>query len=99
MKLIKTFWPAILIILFPVFSEVALEGARTQAQTAGKRVTVKTVNKLSLARPSQTIEIMAKDLASLGEKDLNKIHVWDTAGKEVLSQSVDTDFDDYHARH
>jgi hypothetical protein len=39
---------------------------------------------------------MAKDLTPLGEKDLNKIHVWDAAGKEVLSQSVDTDFDDYH---
>jgi hypothetical protein len=96
MKLIKTFWPAILIIMSPAFADVALEGVRTQAQTPGKRVTIKAVNKLSLARPSQTIEIMAKDLTPLGEKDLNKIHVWDAAGKEVLSQSVDTDFDDYH---
>src|SRR4030095_13678768 len=96
MKLIKTFWPAILIIMFPAFADVALEGVRTQAQTAEKRVTVKAINKLSIARPSQTIEIMAKDLAPLGEKDLNKIHVWNATGKEVLSQSVDTDFDDYH---
>jgi len=90
MKLIKTFWPALLIIVFPALSDVA------RAQTAEKRVTVKAVNKLSIARPAQTIEITASDLASLGEKDLNKIHVWNAAGKEVLSQSVDTDYDDYH---
>ena len=59
-------------------------------------LTVTTVNKLSIARPNQTIEITAKDLAPLGEKDLNKIHVTDVSGKEVLCQAVDTDYDDYH---
>jgi len=55
-------------------------------------LTVKAANKLDLARPSQTIELMAKDLAAIGEKDLRKIHVTD-AGKELLCQAVDLDGD------
>jgi len=35
-------------------------------------------------------------LAALAEKDLMKLHVRDSSGKEVLSQAVDTDYDDYH---
>ncbi len=62
---------------------------------AGSQLTVKAVNKLPIARPSQTIELSAKDLAPLGG-DLTKIHVKDAAGKEVLCQAVDTDFDAYH---
>lgn len=96
MKLIKHFWLATLIIMFPALSDVARNAAGARAQTPEKRVTVKAVNKLSLARPAQTIEITANDLASLGEKDLTKIHIWNSAGKEVLSQAVDTDYDDYH---
>ena len=38
----------------------------------------------------------AQALAPLGEKDLMKLHVRDAAGKEVLCQAVDTDYDDYH---
>ncbi len=34
------------------------------------QLTVTTVNKLSIGRPNQTIEITAKALAPLGEKDL-----------------------------
>jgi Domain of unknown function (DUF4861) len=60
------------------------------------QLTIKAVNKLQIARPSQTIEISAQDLAPLGESNLEKIHVKDTAGKELLCQAVDTDFDDYH---
>jgi hypothetical protein len=60
---------------------------------AGGTLTVKAVNKLTFARPSQTIELSAKDLAPLGEKDLMKIHVKDSAGKELLCQAVDTDGD------
>jgi hypothetical protein len=60
------------------------------------QLTVKAVNKLPIARPSQTIEISAKDLAPLGESNLEKIHVKDAAGRELLCQAVDTDFDDYH---
>ena len=81
MKLIKTFWPAILIIMFPG----SFRCGPGPGSNGRKRVTVKAVNKLSIARPSQTIEIMAKDLAPLGEKDLNKMHVWDAAGRSYLA--------------
>ena len=60
------------------------------------QLSVTAVNKLKIARAGETIELTAKDLASLAEKDLNKLHVLDSSGKEVLSQSVDTDYDDYH---
>jgi len=64
------------------------------AQTA--QLTVTAVNKLKMTRQSETIEVTAEKLAPLGEKDLMKIHVRDAAGKEVLAQAVDTDYDDYH---
>src|SRR5690349_9145427 len=63
-------------------------------QTA--QLTITAVNKLKIARQSETIELSAEKLAALGEKDLMKIHVRDGAGKEVLAQAVDTDYDDYH---
>src|SRR5689334_17829639 len=63
-------------------------------QTA--QLTVTAVNKLKIARQSETIELTAEKLAPLGEKDLMKIHVRDAGGKEVLAQPVDTDYDDYH---
>ena len=56
-------------------------------------VTITAVNKLNIDRPGQTIELSAKDLAALGEKDLTKIHVKDSNGKEMLCQAVDTDGD------
>jgi hypothetical protein len=62
---------------------------------ADGQLTVKAVNKLEIARPSQTIELSSNDLAPLGN-DLTKIHVKDAAGREVLCQAVDTDFDAYH---
>ncbi len=62
---------------------------------ATNELTVKAVNNLDIARPSQTIELSVAQLAPLGEKDLRKIHVKDAAGKEVLCQAVDTD-GDYH---
>jgi hypothetical protein len=64
------------------------------AQTS--TLTVTAVNKLKIARQSETIELKAEALAPLGEKDLMKIHVRDGAGKEVLAQAVDTDYDDFH---
>ena len=70
---------------------LSLASASVKAQ-----VTVTAVNKLKLARASETIEITAQALAPLGEKDLMKIHVHDAAGREVLCQAVDTDYDDYH---
>jgi hypothetical protein len=63
---------------------------------AAEKLTVTAVNQLPLARASQTIELTAEQLVPLGEKDLNKLHVFDAAGKEVLSQAVDTNYDDYH---
>jgi len=75
-----------LVLVLVIASEVA---AQTQ-------LTVTAVNKLKTARASETIELTAQALAPLGEKDLMKIHVRDGAGKEVLAQAVDTDYDDYH---
>src|SRR5689334_3969541 len=63
-------------------------------QTA--QLTITAVNKLKIARQSETIELTAEKLAPLGEKDLMKIHVRDAGGNEVLAQAVDTDYDDYH---
>lgn len=60
---------------------------------AGGPITAQAVNKLAFARPSQTIELAAKDLAPLGERDLTRIHVRDAAGKDLLCQAVDTDGD------
>ena len=64
------------------------------AQTA--QLTVTAINKLKIARQSETIELSAEKLAPLGEKDLLQIHVRDATGKEILAQAVDTDYDDYH---
>ncbi len=60
------------------------------------QLTVTAVNKLPLARASQTIELTAAQLAPLGAKELNTIRVTDAAGKELLAQAVDTDYDAYH---
>jgi hypothetical protein len=58
-------------------------------------LTVTAVNKLPLARVSQTMELTAAQLAPLGAKDLATVHVQDSAGKELLAQAVDTDGDAY----
>ena len=71
-----------LVGLFPLFSPAA-------------QLTVTAVNKLPLARASQTIELSAKQLEPLGTKELGTIHVKDSAGKELLAQAVDTDGDAY----
>src|SRR5258705_3667633 len=63
---------------------------------AGTQITVKSLHKLPSARLSQTIELTVKDLAPIGENDLEKIHVRDSSGRELLGQAVDTDYDDYH---
>src|SRR5712692_5077113 len=79
-----------------ILSLLALTFALPTFCSASTELTVKAVNRLPIARMSQTIELTAKDLAPLGEKDLNKIHVRDSSGKELLCQAVDTDYDDYH---
>ena len=63
---------------------------------ATNQLTVKAVNKLAIPRTSQTIELTAQDLAPLAEKDLEKIHIADSSGKELLCQAVDVDYDEYH---
>jgi len=77
-------------------SLLALIFALPAVCSAATELSVKAVNKLQIARPSQTIELTAKDLAPLGEKDLAKIHVRESSGRELLCQAVDTDYDDYH---
>lgn len=68
--------------LFPLFSPAA-------------QLAVTAVNKLPLARASQTIELSAKQLEALGAKELNTVHVKDAAGNELVVQAVDNDFDAY----
>ena len=58
-------------------------------------LTVTAVNKLPLARASQTLELSAKQLEALGAKELNTVHVKDAAGNELVVQAVDNDFDAY----
>jgi hypothetical protein len=79
-----------------ILSLIALTLALPTLCFASGQLTVKAANKLPIARASQTIELTGKDLAPLGEKDLEKIHVKDSTGKELLSQAVDTDYDEYH---
>jgi uncharacterized protein DUF4861 len=77
-------------------SVLILALAAVTATASPAQLTVTAVNKLKIARPSETIELTAQALAPLGEKDLTKLHVRDSGGKEVLAQAVDTDYDDYH---
>jgi Domain of unknown function (DUF4861) len=60
------------------------------------QLTITAVNRLKIARENETIELTAQSLAALGEKDLSKIHVRDGSGKELVCQSVDTDYDELH---
>ncbi len=77
-------------------SALALAFALSTLTVAQSQLAVKAVNKLAITRPGQTIELTAKDIAPLGEKDLNKIHVSDSSGKELLCQAVDSDYDELH---
>ena len=80
------------VLLFVLVSvSTAMGQTSTQVQ-----LTLTATNKLKIARQSETIELTADALAPLGEKDLAKIHVRDGAGKEVLAQAVDSDYDDFH---
>jgi len=63
---------------------------------AADSLTVKAVNPLPLARASQTIELTAAQLAPLGVTNLETIHVRDAAGKELICQAVDVDYDELH---
>lgn len=54
---------------------------------------VSALNRLPLARRSQTLEIPAADLAPLKAKSLNWVHVKDAEGRELTCQAIDTDCD------
>lgn len=54
---------------------------------------VTAVNKLPLARASQTIELPAADLAPLEAKTLNLVHVKDSTGQDLVCQAIDTNGD------
>src|SRR6266853_6589474 len=84
MNRIETILTIALLTSLPVF-----------CRAATNQLTVKAVNKLEIARSSQTIELSAEQLAPFGEKDLRRIHVKDASGKELVCQAVDTD-GDYH---
>jgi hypothetical protein len=85
-----------LLLLVAVMSLFTFPDSGMAVQSPQTQLTVTAVNKLKIARENETIELTAQALATLGEKDLMKLHVRDSAGKEVLSQAVDTDYDDYH---
>jgi hypothetical protein len=74
----------------------ALLAALPMLSPAAGSLTVTAVNRLPIARASQTIELTAAQLAPLGETNLNKIHVADATGRELICQAVDVDFDEYH---
>lgn len=54
---------------------------------------VKAANSLALARASETIELKADALLPLGEKSLDKVHIQDAGGNELVVQAVDFDGD------
>jgi hypothetical protein len=68
-------------------------GAAVLFSAESVSVRIKAVNELHFERMHQTIELSTRDLEALNEKDLEKIHVKDAAGNEILSQAVDTDGD------
>jgi len=84
----------ILLVLVAAISLVSAGNAT--AATYQTQITVTALNKLKIARPNETIELSAESLAPLGEKDLAKLHVQDSSAKEIICQTVDTDYDDYH---
>ena len=80
-----------IICVLPVATLLAL----SPLAFAATQLTVTAVNKLPLARASQTIELSAAQLAPLDAKELNTVHVKDSTGKELLAQAVDADGDRY----
>jgi hypothetical protein len=75
------------------FAFTFLLSASVEAQ-----IKIKATNKLASPRKAQTIELTGNMLPPVtGQRqDLSFVHVTDEAGKEVLAQAVDTDFDAFH---
>ena len=84
MKTIPSWFTLVSVIVMPVL-------------TVAAELKVTCLNKLAIARTSQTIELSDGQLAALATKELDTIHVKDAADKEVLCQAVDTDYDSMHA--
>jgi Domain of unknown function (DUF4861) len=85
-----------LLLFVAVLSLFTFGSTALSASTVQTQLTITATNRLKVAREHETIEVTPQALASLAEKDLMKLHVFDSSGKEVLSQAVDTDYDDYH---
>jgi len=86
-----------LLLLVAVISLSTLLDSRVfQNPPSQPQVIITATNKLKLARENETIELPVETLARLGEEDLSKIHVRDSSGKELLAQSVDAEYDEYH---
>ena len=81
------------VAVFSLFTDLSTVSSATAVQN---QLTVTATNRLKVAREHETIELNAQALASLAEKDLMKLHVFDSSGKEILSQAVDTDYDELH---
>ncbi|HJU93671.1 MAG TPA: DUF4861 family protein [Pyrinomonadaceae bacterium] len=86
----------VFVAVMSVFTPVASAFSVRSATTAQTQLTITATNRLKVVRQNETIELTAQALAALAEKDLMKLHVFDSSGKEILSQAVDTDYDDYH---
>ncbi|HXC99074.1 MAG TPA: DUF4861 family protein [Verrucomicrobiae bacterium] len=74
----------------------ALFAAVPMLSPAAESLTIKAINQLQIPRASQTIELTVGQLALLGETNLEKIHVRDAAGNELICQAVDVDYDELH---
>src|SRR5919106_466825 len=87
-------YPLLFVAVVSLFTPLGL--SVRSARPVQTQLTVTATNRLKVARESETIELNAQALTPLAEKDLMKLHVFDGSGKEILSQAVDTDYDDYH---
>lgn len=79
MNKVRKLFLSLLLLALPAFCFAAVHQLRVTA-----------VNKLSFGRLNQTITVTKTQLQPLGVKDLNRIHVKDAAGRELICQAVDT---------
>jgi len=77
---------------------LALALALPRLCVAAESLTITVANPLALDRKHETLELSASALAPLGVKDLERIHVRNAAGQEVLCQAVESAPNDYHVR-
>jgi len=80
-------------LLFAIISGFILSAANGLSQGGSLVVTVK--SELEISRPSETIELAAKDISSyVPPSNWEKIHVTEKiSGRELVSQSVDMNGD------